>query len=269
MANPVLNRVSDSAAKRSYEALFYKYESLLYRIGRVATLVALLVFRRWLAAEFMGLRAIGVIHFGPKALPDAAIDWFTLLHLHPLLGFTLLNGFDMMTFVLAGVVYLALYAALRRTNRISMMLGLALSFAGIAVYLAFSPAIPMLRLSGQYAASTTDAQRTVIAAAGQALLATHSPAALGQNLAFVLFNVAGLVISTVMLRSGIFGRLTACFGILFNAFALGYPLGIALAPGNILFPEAAWIVAVVFWVFWYIGIAGTLGKLAHGGPEGL
>ncbi len=259
MANLATDRPRDVEAVHAHEAW-------LYRTGQAAALLALLVFRRWLAAEFMLLRTMGVVRAGPKALPTSASEWFALLRVHPLMGFTLLNGFDMMTFVLACVVYLALYAALRRTDRISMMLGLALSFAATVVYVSSNPAIAMLRFSVQYGAATTDAQRALIAAAAQALLATHSPAALGQNVAFVLFNVAGLIIATVMLRSSVFGRGTAWLGILFNGFALGFPLGSALVPGNTIIPGVAWIIAVVFWVFWYIAIIGRLGQLARGGP---
>ncbi len=130
------------------------------------------------------------------------MDWFSLLHAHPVLGFTLLNGFDMMTFALAGVVYFALYVALRRTDREFLILALALSFAGIVLYITSNPAFPMLRLSSRYAIAATDAQRSMIVAAGERLLASKSTFAVGQNLAFVLFNAGGLILSTAM-RSGV------------------------------------------------------------------
>ena len=196
-------------------------------------------------------------------MPNSAIGWFTLLHAHPVLGFTLLNGVDMMTFVLAGVVYFAVCTALKRTDREFMILALALSFAGIAVYIASNPAIPMLTLSSQYAASTTDAQRSMILAAGEQVMASKNPFAIGQNLAFALFNAGGLILSTAMLRSGIFSTRTAWLGILFNTLALGFPLGVALAPGNQIVPGVAWVIAVIFWVFWYIGIARVFARLAR------
>jgi len=239
-------------------------EAWLYRIGFLAVVVALVAFRRWLSSEFLLLRGMGLIQFGPKSPPDSSVGWFTLLHAHPVLGFTLLNGFDMMTFVLAGVVYLAIYSALRRTHRGVMILALALSFAGIAVYLASNPAFSMLGLSSRYAAAATDAQRSTIEAAGEQVLASKNPFAIGQCLAFVLFNGGGLILSGAMLRSGVFGIRTAWLGILFNTFALGFPLGVALAPGNQILPGSAWVTAVVFWVCWYIGIARTFAQLARG-----
>jgi hypothetical protein len=239
-------------------------EVWLYRIGCLAAVVALVVFRRWLSSEFMLLRALGVIRFGPDVLPNSAVGWFTLLHAHRLLGFTLLNGFDMVTFVLAGAVYLALYAALRRTDQGFMILALALSFAGIAIYIASNPAFPMMKLSSQYAVATSEVVRSTVAAAGEQVIASKNPLAIGQNVAFVFFNAGGLILSLVMLRSGIFSRRTAWLGMLFNAFALGFPLGVALARGNQFVPGAAWMIAAVLWVFWYIGIARSFARLARG-----
>jgi len=233
----------------------------LYRLGHVAVWVMLLIFRRWLSSEFMLLRMLGVIRVGPKAIPTLAVDWFTLLHDHPLIGLTLLNAFDMVNFALVGLIVLALCAALRRTDRGFMAIALVLSFAGIAVYIASNPAFSMLTLSQQYAAATKDAQRSQLLSKAQALLATKNPAAVGQNVAFVFINVAGLIISTLMLRSGVFSRATAWMGLLHNAIALGYPIGVALAPGIPAIPGAAWIISVFFWVLWYIGIAGTLRRL--------
>ena len=64
----------------------------LYKVGGVAAWIAVLLFRRWLGEEFLLLRAIGIIRFGPRAIPSSAIDWFTLLHTNRLVGLTLLNA---------------------------------------------------------------------------------------------------------------------------------------------------------------------------------
>lgn len=232
----------------------------LYLSGHVAVWVMLLIFRRWLSSEFMLFRMIGIVH-EPTAIPNSAVDWFALLRVHPLIGLTLLNAFDMVTFLLTGFIFLCLYAALRRTDQGFMTMALALSFVGIAVYIASNPAFSMLALSRQYAIAAADAQRSLLVSKAQALLAVENPLALGQNVAFVLVNVAGLIISTVMLRRSVFSRRTAYMGLLHNALALGFPIGVALAPGVPAVPGAAWIVSVFFWLLWYIGIARTLRQL--------
>jgi len=81
-------------------------------------------------------RAIGIIRSGPRAIPNSAIDWFTLLHTNRLAGLALLNVFDTVNYALVGLIFLGLYAALRRANRGYMTLATALAFVGIAVYFA-------------------------------------------------------------------------------------------------------------------------------------
>jgi len=235
----------------------------VYTVGQLAVWIELLIFRRWLGGEFLLFRSIGLIPVGPKAMPIKALDWFTFLQQHPLLGFTFLNGFDMVNFVLAGVVLLVLYAILKRIDHAFMVLALAFMLVAIVVYIASNPAVPMLGLSGQYAAATNDAQRAELVSAGEALLTDKNVGSMGQNVAFVFFHVAGLIVSLVMLRSLIFSKRTAWLGILFNAFGLGFPIALALAPGSVILPGAAWIIGVIFWVFWYIGIARTFHRLAR------
>jgi hypothetical protein len=72
----------------------------------------------------------------------------------------------------------------------------------------------MLDLGKQYAAARADAQRASLVAAGQAMLSvgqSHTP---GTFTAFFFSEVAGILMSVVMLRGGIFGRVNACAGIL-------------------------------------------------------
>ena len=235
----------------------------LYTVGQLAVWIELLIFRRWLGGEFLLFRSIGLIPVGPKAMPVKALDWFAFLRVHPIFGFTFLNGFDMANFVLAGVVFLVLYEVLGGRARAFMILAVVLMLAANVVYLASNPAFPMLTLSSHYAAAATDAQRATLLSVGEAVLASKNVFSTGQNVAFVFFHVSGLIVSLVMLRSGIFSSRTSYLGILFNGFGLGFPLAVVLAPGNIFLPGAAWVTGVIFWVFWYIGIALTLRRLGR------
>jgi hypothetical protein len=251
------------------DATIYRWKGL-YKVGSVAAWIALLIFRRWLGAEFLFFRGMGIIRGGPKALPSTVLEWFTLLHAHRLIGLTLLNAFDIVNYALVGLIFLSLYAALRRTHRSSVTLATGLGFVGIAVYIASNQAFSMLTLSDQYAAATTDVQRSMLLAAGQALLAIHNPNAVGQaTLSFFLVTLAGLIMSTVMLSGGVFSKATAYTGILANGFGLGYPLGVALAPRMVVLPLVALSLSVsaCFLVIWYLLIARRLWQLGCGGSD--
>lgn len=230
----------------------------LFKVGGAAALIAGLVFRRNLDAELMLLRGSGIINVGPATPPDTVMDWFGLLQNNPLFGLTWLNLFDMVNYALVGVMFLALCVALRRVNRSAMTIAVFMSFVGIAVYLASNQALTMLSLSGQYAAATTDAQRSLLLAAGQAILAIHQNAGYagtGLYLSFFLVTVAGLLISAVMLRSDAFGKVTAYMGILANGFGLGYYLALAFAPALVALPLS---VSALFLLAWYILIGRQL-----------
>ncbi len=230
----------------------------LFRVGSVAALIAGLVFRRNLGAELMLLRGVGIINVGPTTPPVAVVDWFGLLQNNRLVGLTLLGLFDVVNYAFAGLMFLALFVALRRASRSFMAIAASLSFVGIAVYLASNQALTMLSLSNQYAAAITDTQRSLLLAAGQATLAIHQNAGYegtGLYLSFLLMTVAGLIISMVMLRSDAFSKVTAYVGLLANGFGLGYYFAWAFAPAMVALPLS---VSAIFLLAWYVLIGREL-----------
>lgn len=240
----------------------------LYKIGAAAALIAAVIFRRNLDAEFMLLRGFGVINVGPSASPSTIIDWFLLLQDSKLLGLTLLNLFDLVNYVLVGLIFLALFAALRRASPSWMTIATVLGFAGITAYFASNQAFSMLSLSNQYAATATDVQRAMILAAGQAVLAIHNNASFagsGIYLSFLLVSIAGLIISAVMLRSSIFSRGTAYMGILANGFGLGYYVVFIFAPALVFIPLS---ISAIFLLIWYLQTGGRLWALGSHGITG-
>jgi hypothetical protein len=235
----------------------------LYRVGGVAALIAGILFRRNIAAE-IGLFS----HYTP---PVTVSNWFALLQSNRLLGLAFLNIFDLVNYALVGLMFLALYAVLKRANKSAMAIATTLGFVGIAVYFASNTAFSMLSLSDQYAAATTEVQRTMLLAAGQAMLAINrfsSPGAhpgAGGYLSLLLIAVAGMITSVVMLRSAVFNRVTAYVGILASAFDLAYCLAYAFVPAAdsdllaICFIPAAGL----FLMIWHIMVGWRLYQLGR------
>jgi len=230
----------------------------LYKVGAAAALIAAVIFRRNLDAEYMLLRNVGMIKVGPVAPPSTVIDWFMLLQNNKLLGLTLLNLFDIVNYALVGLMFLALFAALRQASKSFMALAASLGFLGIAVYFASNQAFSMLSLSNQYAAATLDTQRAMLLAAGQAVLAIHNSAnyqGVGTYMSFFLVSIAGLIIAAVMLRSKLFNKSTGYVGILANALGLGYYITLVFAPALVFIPISA---SALFLLIWYILIGSRL-----------
>jgi hypothetical protein len=99
------------------------------------------------------------------------VDWFTLFHNHWFLGLRNLGLSNLIGAVLLAPTFLAIYSAIRQDHEAYAAFATILFLVGLAVYFASSRALPMLSLSGQYASATTDTQRSLFIAAGQAMLA--------------------------------------------------------------------------------------------------
>lgn len=168
-----------------------------------------------------------------------------------------------MTYAMVGLLFLAVYAALREEHGSAALVAVASSLVGIGIYFASNLAFALLSLSNRYAAATSDAQRATLAAAGEARPAGGNPRALYQGtgvyLSLLLVTLAGLVFSAAMLQSWTFGQLTAYVGLLANLFLLGYLLTLFLAPALQALPM---VVSAPLRIVWYTLMARRLLQLA-------
>ena len=177
--------------------------------------------------------------------PGTAIDYFTLFQQNALLGYLALDLLYVIDNILLIPILLALYISLQRVNKSFMLIAAALGFIGIAALFASNPSANMHFLSGQYAAAATDAQRSLLLAAGEAMLALYAGTA--YHVSLIIGSIALVIISVVMLQCKIFSKATAYMGILANVLALGLYLP-AVGVYILLF-------SVVFLLIWYILLA--------------
>jgi hypothetical protein len=214
----------------------------LYRVAGVAAL---------LMVVFIAIQSIVFLAWPP---PDTVLGYFTLFQQNWLLGLLSRDLVYMLSHALLVLIYLALYAALRRVSPSFMAIALTLGLVGIAAYFASNTAFEMLSLSNQYTAATTDAQRAQFLAAGQAMLAIYQGTAF--NVYYVLSGVATLIISIVMLRSTLFSKVTASVGIV-----TGVLMVIPSTVGTIGLYLA--LMSLVPFAIWCILIARRLFQLAQ------
>jgi hypothetical protein len=227
----------------------------LYITGGVAALLAVLVFRRFFAVEMMTFNGFGVFEVPPNE-PATALEWFSLLERNKLVGLILLGTVDLINYALVGLIFLAIYGALRKANEIAMELAALLSMISISVYFATNQALSLLYISQQYQATTSEAQRVVYLGAGEALSAKVQGT--GWYVSLFLIYLAGLIISVVMLKSNVFNKVTAWTGILANSF------GLLLFPALVFTPAIIWLppsLSAPFRVTWYVLIALKLFNL--------
>ena len=224
----------------------------LYKVGGAAALIVAV------------LLPIEIIVMTAYPLPSTVIGYFTLFQSNRLIGLIDLYLLEIPAYALFVPMFLALYAALRRANESYMALATTLAIIGIAVFLATNNPFSMLSLSDQYASATTDAQRSLFLAAGQAMLAnTNQRAVEGFNMGFLLVSVAGLIVSAVMLRSNIFSKVTAYMGILANAVSLAEYFRLVFVPEAVLLLLFLALASFLFLLIWYILIARRLFQIGR------
>lgn len=147
---------------------------------------------------------------------------------------------------------LALYISLRRANPSYALIALVLGLIGITLIFAARPIFEMLSLSDQYAAATTEAEKSQLLAAGTALMPVFRGTAYYMH--YILGTISLLIFAFLMLENEGYTKESAYFGIGSNllAFALFIPgIGVYLS-----------ILSVLGLAVWDILVARSLFKLA-------
>ncbi len=188
--------------------------------------------------------------------PSTVVNWFALFQRNPLLGLLAMDLLLIVDYALLGLVFLALWAALRRASPSFTAIALTLELVAVATYFSSTAAFEMLSLSHQHTAATTDAERAMFLAAGQAMLAIWQGTAF--DVSYILSGIALLMISVVMLHSRMFSKVTASAGIVGRAAAL-----VPSAAGTVGLILS--LISLVPLVLWLILVARTLFHLAQGG----
>ncbi len=206
----------------------------LYRVGGVS---ALLMFVLTLVQSFI---------FITNPPPSTIIDYFTLFQKNKILGLLDLDLLLIVINVLLILIYLALYVALNRFNKSYMTIALAIGLVGTTLFFASREAtFGMFSLSNQYAAATSDVQRAMFLAAGQALLTIYNGTAF--DLSYILGGIVILIFSIVMLQSNIFSKATAYVGIVMGILMLVPPtvgtIGLLLSLISLI-PTLIWLIPI-------------------------
>jgi hypothetical protein len=217
----------------------------LYRVAGVAALITV---------AFIPIAIVANIIWPPPAWSaGAALSWFTLFRDSWLLWLLHLDLLLMMSLVLSVPIFLALYVALRRAGESAVVLATAVALIGIVLHLTSNTAFEMYALSNGYATATTDAERSLFLAAGEAALAAYYGSAF--HVSYALGYIAKIIIGVVMLRSVVFGKATAYLAILVGAVGFGFYL-----PTVGMFLS---ILAVLFIAVWHVLVARTFFRLGR------
>lgn len=178
---------------------------------RVAGVMAILII---LAGLTDAITSMGVEARDNSTI--SIIEWFTLFQTDRFAAFSRLGVINITTLSLCIPIYLAFTQAFARTDRqhrpARAMLASILFFIGTAVYLSSNTVFSLFALSQQYA-TAAETQKPLLEAAGRAVLSQGADLTSGTFAGLFLTQIAGLLITSGMLRGTVFGKWTGWLGL--------------------------------------------------------
>ncbi|MHB9056756.1 MAG: hypothetical protein ACYC2P_11500 [Paludibacteraceae bacterium] len=178
----------------------------LYKIGGIAALLIVLI---------IPLQIIIFTLFPP---PATTIGFFELFHENWFIG--LLN-LDLLYYINNGLlilVYIGLFASLRKIDFANMLIAVIIGFIGIAVYYVSTVGFEMLSMSNQYYSTESIELKQQLLAVGHGLISRYKGTAF--DIYYVFNAITLLVISKTMYKSKDFGKSAATWGMIAGVFML-------------------------------------------------
>lgn len=163
-------------------------------------------------------------------LPQTASDRFAQFQKNWVIGLYNLDLLNIVNEIILIPTYFALFAVHRRIKPAYASFALIIFLVGTIIFVSNNTALPMLELSNKYSATSIESQRVLFEAAGEALLARGSHGSLGVLIGFLLPNIAGIMISLVMLRGNIFNKTTSYLGIIGSIWVSIYIVLVTFIP---------------------------------------
>jgi hypothetical protein len=211
----------------------------LFHIGGVAPLITLAIYLgQWIVILITG-----------ETYPITAKEWFVFFGRSKVLGLIYLNAFDVFSIAILGLMFLALYVALKWIHPSFLAIAGFFAFLGIAVFVASraDAVSAVLTLSDQYANSISEVGRSQILAAGEAVLAPTR--ATPETIGFLFIASGSLTISFVILKNKTFSEGIAYIGILAFLLTLANDISLVFKPSiaSVLMPLNGFL-----WLIWWI-----------------
>jgi hypothetical protein len=174
-------------------------------IGGISALLAVIVGITEICINFVP---------GGNVSPVSILIWFRLFNENWFLGLRDLGLLNIILTALGIIVILSIYGVLRKENEPFAKLALIIAIIGSAIYYSTNRAFPMLELSNQYALATSESQKTIMLAAGQAMISvgkSHTP---GTFIGLFFNELSFIVMSLLMIKSKVFNSAIGIIGII-------------------------------------------------------
>ncbi|MDA3892722.1 MAG: DUF4386 family protein [Salinivirgaceae bacterium] len=198
----------------------------IYLIGAIATIIVL-------CGIVLDMIVGSIVTGGDiSSLPQTAIDRFNQFKNNWILGLYSLDLLNVIIQIITIPSIFAIYIAHKRTDNGYALLALILFLIGTTVFISGNIALPMFELSEKYFSAISDAQKNLIAAAGESMLAKGTHGSLGVFIGFALPTFSSILISHVMIKGQIFTKATSYIGFVGNILLLLYIVLVTFYPAT-------------------------------------
>ena len=155
---------------------------------------------------------IQILFFVVYPPPETTLGFFELFHKNWMVGLLSLDVLYYINNGLLVLVYLGLFAVLRKIDASNMLISLAIGFIGIAAYYASTIGFEMLSMSKLYFSTEAVELKQQLLTTGNGLIYKYKGTAF--DVYYVFNAIALLLISKTMYKSRYFGRATATWGMI-------------------------------------------------------
>ena len=199
--------------------------------------------------------------------PTTAAEIFKMLEENKLVGLLRLDLLTVLVYMpLFYLLFLGFYVALKKTHLVSTAIVMLLGCAGVTLFLATPSVFSWLALSDKFAAATGEAQKTLLLAAGEALLVSDMWHGTGAMIGAILMQVATTLISIAMVSSNAFGKSTAYVGVVTHG------LDLARLLLSFFFPSVGFglmAIAGTLYLVWFPLLARDFFRLGRSAKESM
>lgn len=196
---------------------------LIYKVGAIATIIVL--------CGIVLDMIIGSITGGNiSALPQTAVERFNQFKVNPFMGLYNLDLLNIINQIILIPSIFALYASHRDSNKPAALLSLILFLVGTTIFVTSNTSLTMLDLSHKYFAASSNEQKILLSASGEAMLAKGSHGSFSVFIGFALPTLANAFMSCVMLNGKVFSRTTSYIGIIGNSLMVIYIIMVTFMP---------------------------------------
>ncbi len=230
-----MDKNTDSAGNDGVR--IYTFNKTILQAGGIICLIFILYSLATMAVVFIA-----------GAAPETVAECFSMLNENRLPGLLRLDILTVFIMPLYYVLFYSIYIALKKHDNHLLRLAVLFVWVGLTMFLAAPSVFSYLNLSDKFALAVTEAEKSQLLSAGEAIKAADIWHGTGPVIGGLLMQTGTLVISILMLGNNVFSRFTAFAGIITHGLDL---LHIAIsfflpAAGNLLMVAAGTLYLVWF-----------------------